>query len=224
MAEPGLVRDCLMAMQDAADGAPVTVKCRIGIDEMDPEAGLDAFIETIAESGIGHVIIHARKAWLKGLSPKENREIPPLDYDRVVRLAARFPGLAVSINGGITAVDQAVDFAARFDGVMVGRVAYQQPFSLGLMAAAIQQHDPADRFAVARAMADYADAETRKGTRLIAISRHMLGLMAGLPGARAWRRSLSEDARTAEAATAGDLIRRATDRIETEIAARKVAA
>lgn len=223
MAEPELVRDCLRAMQDTADGRPVTVKCRIGIDDMDAEAGLDHFIDVIAESGISHVIIHARKAWLKGLSPKENRDIPPLDYDRVQRLAARLPDLAISINGGITTVDQASAMAAQFAGVMVGRIAYQQPFILGRMAAAIQGHDPADRFAVARKMADYAEDQCIKGTRPIAITRHMLGLMAGLPGARGWRRSLSEDARDADQA-AGDLIRKATDRIEHEIASRQVAA
>ena len=227
MAEPGLVRDCVNAMQDAAAGRPVTVKCRIGIDDMDPETGLDTFIGTVAESGIGHVIIHARKAWLKGLSPKENREIPPLDYDRVRRLAQSFPDLNISIDGGITAVDQAAAMAADFDGVMIGRAAYQQPFTLARMAAAIQHDDAAetpDRFAVARRMADYAAQETAAGTRLIAITRHMLGLMAGLPGARAWRRRLSEDARGMNDAAAADLIRHATDQIESEIAARKVAA
>ena len=185
MAEPELVRDCLIAMQDAAGGRPVTVKCRIGIDDMDPETGLDTFIGTVAESGISHVIIHARKAWLKGLSPAENREIPPLDYDRVRRLAARFPDLHISINGGIATVEQAAAMAADFDGVMIGRAAYQQPFTLARMAAAIQPHDAAgdvpDRFAVARRMADYAARETAAGTRLIAITRHMLGLMSGLP-------------------------------------------
>ena len=228
MAEPELVRDCLKAMQDAAEGRPVTVKCRIGIDDMDAETGLDTFIGSVAESGIGHVIIHARKAWLKGLSPKENREIPPLDYDRVQRLAHRFPDLNISINGGITGVDQAAEMAEVFDGVMIGRAAYQQPFTLARMAAVIQPDDTAgdvaDRFDVARRMADYAARETAAGTRLIAITRHMLGLMSGLPGARAWRRRLSEDARGMNDAAAADLIRHATDQIESEIAARKVAA
>ena len=228
MAEPELVRDCLNAMQDAAEGRPVTVKCRIGIDDMDAETGLDTFIGSVAESGIGHVIIHARKAWLKGLSPKENREIPPLDYDRVQRLAHRFPDLNISINGGITAVDQAAEMAEVFDGVMIGRAAYQQPFTFARMAAVIQPDDTAgdvaDRFDVARRMADYAARETAAGTRLIAITRHMLGLMSGLPGARNWRRRLSEDARGMNDAAAADLIRHATDQIESEIAARKVAA
>lgn len=224
MAEPGLVRDCVAAMQDAAKDRPVTVKCRIGIDDMDPEAGLDEFIATVSESGIRHVIIHARKAWLKGLSPKENREIPPLDYDRVRRLKDRFSDLAISINGGIATLEEAKHLAADFDGVMIGRAAYQAPFTLATMAAQLQNHDRADRFAVARKMADYARAETTRGTRLIAITRHMLGLMAGLPGARAWRRSLSEDARGLGDAAAADLIHQATDTIERLIADREVAA
>ena len=224
MAEPALVRDCIWAMQDAAKDRPVTVKCRIGIDDMDPEKGLDEFIGKITETSIGHVIIHARKAWLKGLSPKENREIPPLDYDRVRRLMKTFPDLHVSINGGITDAEQAVLLADEFAGVMIGRTAYQQPFTLAQMAAGIQHHNPVDRFDIARQMADYARDYTGKGTRLIAITRHMLGLMAGLPGARGWRRTLSEDARRADHSAAADLILEATDRIETEIAARKVAA
>ncbi|XDZ65058.1 tRNA dihydrouridine(20/20a) synthase DusA [Alphaproteobacteria bacterium LSUCC0684] len=222
MAEPALVAALTAAMIDAAEGRPVSVKCRIGIDDMDPEEGLDRFIETVASSGVRHFIIHARKAWLNGLSPKENRTIPPLDYDRVARLAKSFPELSFSLNGGITRADAARDLGEGFAGVMIGRAAYQTPHELALMAAAIQGDGRADRFAIARAMADYAEMEQEKGTRLIAISRHMLGLMSGLPGARAWRRTLSEDARE-ETADAG-VIREATDRLEARIHAQQDAA
>ena len=222
MAEPHLVADCMAAMMDAAGGAPVTVKCRIGIDDMDPETGLYHFVETVAKSGVHHFIIHARKAWLNGLSPKENRTIPPLDYDRVIRLKQQFPDLKFSLNGGITRVEDAVDYAAIFHGVMIGRAAYQTPYILAQMAAEIYGHDAPDRMAVAMKMADYADQECAKGTKLIAITRHMLGLMHGLPGAKAWRRSLSEDARGDDASP--DVIRHATEQLMTEINRRTLAA
>ena len=227
MAEPELVAACMAAMKDAAGinaggDIPVTVKCRIGIDDMDPEQGLNRFVETVAKSGVDHFIIHARKAWLNGLSPKENRTIPPLDYDRVIRLKQDFPDLKFSINGGISRVEDAVHFADIFHGVMVGRAAYQTPNILAEMAAAIYGHDQADRMAVAMAMADYAEGECARGTKLIAITRHMLGLMHGLPGAKAWRRSLSEDARGDDASP--DVIRHATEKLVTEINARTLAA
>lgn len=222
MAEPELVAACMAAMKDAAGDIPATVKCRIGIDDMDPEQGLNRFVETVAKSGVQHFIIHARKAWLNGLSPKENRTIPPLDYDRVIRLKQDFPDLKFSINGGISRVEDAVDFADIFHGVMVGRAAYQTPNILAEMAAAIYGHDQVDRMAVAMAMADYAEGECAKGTKLIAITRHMLGLMHGLPGAKAWRRSLSEDARGDDASP--DVIRHATEKLITEINARTLAA
>ncbi len=227
MAEPELVAECMAAMInaagiDAAGDIPATVKCRIGIDDMDPEQGLNRFVETVAKSGVQHFIIHARKAWLNGLSPKENRTIPPLDYDRVIRLKQDFPDLKFSINGGISRVEDAVHFADIFHGVMVGRAAYQTPNILAEMAAAIYGHDQADRMAVAMAMADYAEGECAKGTKLIAITRHMLGLMHGLPGAKAWRRSLSEDARGDDASP--DVIRHATEKLITEINRRTLAA
>ena len=222
MAEPELVADCMAAMIEAAGDIPATVKCRIGIDDMDPEQGLNRFVETVAKSGVQHFIIHARKAWLNGLSPKENRTIPPLDYDRVIRLKQDFTDLKFSINGGISRVEDAVHFADIFHGVMVGRAAYQTPNILAEMAAAIYGHDQADRMAVAMAMADYAEGECGKGTKLIAITRHMLGLMHGLPGAKAWRRSLSEDARGDDASP--DVIRHATEKLITEINARTLAA
>ena len=227
MAEPELVADCMAAMAETAGATPVTVKCRIGIDDMDSETGLTHFVETVAKSGVQHFIIHARKAWLKGLSPKENRTIPPLDYDRVMRLKKAFPHLNFSINGGITKVEDAAEFARMFHGVMVGRAAYQTPFTLAEMAAAIYGHDTPDRMAVAMAMADYADKECAKGTKLIAITRHMLGLMHGLPGAKAWRRSLSEEARGKDSRgedASADVIRRATTQLITEINARTLAA
>ena len=222
MAEPELVAACMAAMKDAAGDIPATVKCRIGIDDMDPEQGLNRFVETVAKSGVQHFIIHARKAWLNGLSPKENRTIPPLDYDRVIRLKQDFPKISFSINGGISRVEDAVHFADIFHGVMVGRAAYQTPNILAEMAAAIYGHDQVDRMAVAMAMADYAEGECAKGTKLIAITRHMLGLMHGLPGAKAWRRSLSEDARGDDASP--DVIRHATEKLITEINARTLAA
>ena len=222
MAEPELVADCMAAMITAAGEVPATVKCRIGIDDMDPEQGLNRFVETVAKSGVTHFIIHARKAWLNGLSPKENRTIPPLDYDRVIRLKQDFPQLNISINGGINRVEDAADFAEIFHGVMIGRAAYQTPYMLAEMSAAIYGHEVVDRMAVAMAMADYAEDERAKGTKLIAITRHMLGLMHGLPGAKAWRRSLSEDARGDD--ESADVIRHATEKLIKEINARTLAA
>jgi len=222
MAEPELVRDCMAAMMAAAGDAPVSVKCRLGIDDMDIEEGLDRFVETVASAGVRHFIIHARKAWLNGLSPKENRTIPPLDYDRVRRLKRDRPDLEISLNGGIARVDDAVALAASFDGVMIGRAAYQTPFIFAEMAAAIFGHAAADRMQVAMAMADYSEAESTKGTKVIAITRHMLGLMHGLPGAKSWRRSLSEDARGDYASPM--IIRDATERLIQEINARTLAA
>jgi len=222
MAEPELVAACTGAMITAAAGRPVSVKCRIGIDEMDIEDDLDNFIRVVAASGVDHFIIHARKAWLNGLSPKENRTIPPLNYDRVTRLKESFPELCFSLNGGITSADQAADLAAGFAGVMIGRAAYQTPHELALMAQAVQGDGVTDRFGVARAMADYAEREQEKGTRLIAVTRHMLGLMSGLPGARAWRRALSEDARAENAGA--EVIRRATDILEDKFLSQQDAA
>ena len=222
IAEPELVRDCVAAMKAASKGRSVTVKCRIGIDDMDPELGLDRFVDTVSEAGVTHFIIHARKAWLKGLSPKDNRIIPPLDYGRVYRLAARRPDLDFSINGGITEIDKVKEFAHDFKGVMIGRAAYQTPYILARMSAAIYGHDCIDRMDIAMQMADYADSWVNNEGRLIAVTRHMLGLMNGLPGAKAWRRSLSEETR-APAAHA-DVIREATKRLRDTIDAANMAA
>ncbi len=195
MERPTLVADCVRAMMAETD-VPVTVKCRIGVDDQDPETILPEFIETIAGAGVRHVIIHARKAWLQGLSPKENREIPPLDHDLVLRMKQRFPELAISINGGITSLDQAKALlAAGLDGVMIGRAAYHDPAATLIGADALWGDDFApDAFAVVEAMRPYIAAHLANGGRLHQITRHMLGLFTGRPGARGWRRTLSEGA------------------------------
>jgi len=208
MAEPATVAACVAAMRRAVD-VPVTVKCRIGIDDQDTERALDDLVEAVAGEGCGHVIVHARKAWLKGLSPKENRSVPPLDYDRVYRLKARRPDLLVTINGGIPDLDAAAAHLTRVDGVMLGRAAYETPWLLAEADSRIHGAgaDPArDRLAVVGAMAEYADRQrVAHGTPLNAVSRHMLGLFHGLPGARAWRRHLAEEAHR-EGADGGTLI------------------
>ncbi len=206
MAEPKLVADLVAAMKSATT-RPVSVKCRLGIDDMDIENGLDDFVDAVCGGGADHLIIHARKAWLKGLSPKENRDIPPLDYDRVYRLKRRLPDLPISINGGFASADAITSALEVMDGVMLGRAAYQLPYQFGLWAALIYDQPPPDADAVMARMADYADAETASGERLIAITRHMLGFANGQKGARRWRRMLSEEARTPTAN--GDLIRNA---------------
>ncbi len=195
MAEPALVARCIAAMQDAV-GIPVTVKSRIGIDDQDDYADLLRFVDTVAVAGCRSFTVHARKAWLEGLSPKQNREIPPLNYERVYRLKAERPDLEIVINGGIRSLDEAEAHLARVDGVMIGRAAYQDPY---LLAEADRRlfgvPGPAvSREAVVEAMIAYAQRETARGVPVKCITRHMLGLFNGLPGARAWRRSLSETA------------------------------
>jgi tRNA-dihydrouridine synthase A len=200
MERPGLVADCVAAMLDASD-VPVTVKCRIGVDDQVPEVTLPDFIETVAGAGVQHIIIHARKAWLQGLSPKENREIPPLDHDLVVRMKRRFPDLTICINGGITRLDQVRSFlAAGLDGVMLGRAAYHDPGSVLIGADALWGDDFApDPFAVVDAMRPYIAAHLAAGGKLHQVTRHMLGLFTGRPGARGWRRVLSAGANRADA-------------------------
>lgn len=196
MTMPGLVGDCVAAMIAAQD-RPVTVKCRIGVDDQDPEEVLPRFLEAIRAAGVRRVTIHARKAWLQGLSPKENREIPPLDYDLVLRMKAAFPDLHLSINGGVQTLDAAMDLLGRgLDGVMVGRAAYHQPMDiLGAADARVwgvgQEVDVSE--VVARMEGHVAD-HLAAGGRLHQVTRHMLGLFAGRPGARGWRRVLSEEA------------------------------
>ncbi len=195
MLQPGLVADCLRAMQDQAR-VPVTVKCRIGVDEQNPETVLPAFLETIAAAGVGHVIIHARKAWLQGLSPKENREIPPLDHGLVLRMKAWFPELTICLNGGVTTLAQAEGLiAAGLDGVMVGRAAYHDPASVLVGADRLWGEGTGlEALAAVEAMQPYIAAHLAAGGRLHQITRHMLGAFTGRPGARGWRRVLSEGA------------------------------
>jgi tRNA-dihydrouridine synthase A len=193
MLEPERVRDGLAAMREAVD-VPVTVKKRIGVDEQDSEAFLHRFVEIVADSGIDTFIIHARKAWLSGLSPKQNREVPPLDHERVRRLKAAFPRLRFVLNGGIVDVAGAVAAMGSFDGVMLGRAAYQNPWILAeLQQRLAPEQAPVSRHDVVAGMIDYAGRMQReRGVRLQAIGRHMLGLFHGQPGARGWRRGLSQ--------------------------------
>ena len=195
MAEPQLVADCVAAMK-AAVTVPVTVKCRLGIDEQDIEAPLDAFVDGVIAAGVDGIYVHARKAWLEGLSPKQNREVPPLDYDRVYRLAARLSPLPVAINGGIASLDDAEMHLSHVSGVMIGRAAYHNPMLLaGIDRRFFGEMDAAPTLPqIVAIMADYAEGELRRGTRLNAISRPMLGLAGGRRGARHFRRILTVDA------------------------------
>ena len=193
MLEPALVADCVKAMRDAV-AVPVTVKCRIGVDDQDDYSGLQQFTETMLEAGVGVLMVHARKAWLKGLSPKENREVPPLDYQRVYRLKREFPGLVVVINGGITTVDQVEAHLAQLDGVMLGRAAYHNPYLLAQVEHALHGEPLPTRESVLQHFRSYVEAELARGTALKHISRHLLGLYQGEPGARAFRRTISEGA------------------------------
>ncbi|WP_299589420.1 tRNA dihydrouridine(20/20a) synthase DusA [uncultured Tateyamaria sp.] len=196
MREPARVAQCVRAMRDAVD-VPVTVKCRIGVDEQDPETVLPEFLAQIVAAGCERVTIHARKAWLKGLSPKENRDIPPLDYDLVMRMKGLFPNLHISINGGIASLTQAQEMLdAGLDGVMIGRAAYHQPADILCSADRLIFGAGTDTTAEAAVMSmlPYIEAHLQGGGRLHQITRHMLGLFAGRPGARGWRRVLSEGA------------------------------
>ncbi|MFZ1107037.1 MAG: tRNA dihydrouridine(20/20a) synthase DusA [Rhodomicrobium sp.] len=195
MAEPDLVAACVTAMREAAAGAvPVTVKCRIGVDHQDSEADLARFIDRVAAAGCETFIVHARKAWLQGLSPKENREIPPLDYDRVYRLKRAFPELTLVLNGGIATLADAAVCLQSADGVMLGRAAYKSPALLGDVDRLLfgEGEKPAAHIVLQR-MLDYAAAELERGTRLSSMTRHMTGLMNGIPGARRFRRLLTEE-------------------------------
>ena len=193
MAEPERVAACVEAMA-AVTTKPVTVKCRIGIDDSDEEVFLDRFVDCVAAAGCRVFIVHARKAWLKGLSPKENREVPPLNHARVARLKARRPDLTIVLNGGIIDPEAAGARLAVVDGIMIGRAAYQNPMLLGAFTRALQDagHAEPDRAALLAEMRVYAEAAMAGGTPLRAIARHLLGLYNGEPGARGWRRRLSE--------------------------------
>ena len=198
MKSPDVVAACVTAMQDAAPTVPVTVKCRIGVDDQDPEAVLPAFLQKLRGAGVSDVTIHARLAWLEALSPKQNRDIPPLNYPLVKAMKTAFPDMAIRINGGISNLEQARDFlAGGLDGVMIGRAAYHDPANIligadrkifGQSGANVTAED-----AVLR-MLPYIEKECAGGTRLSTITRHMLGVFSGRPGARMWRRHLSENA------------------------------
>lgn len=192
MAEPQLVGACVAAMKEAVD-IPVTVKCRIGIDDQDPEVALDALVLAVKAAGVDALIVHARKAWLQGLSPRENRDIPPLDYQRVYRLKAAHPDLPISINGGVGSIEAARDHLAHVDGVMMGRAAYQEPWRL-LAADAVLFDAPASFASPKQALEayfPYVERELAAGTRLHAMTRHVLGLFRSVPGARAFRRHIA---------------------------------
>lgn len=193
MAEPGLVAACIAAMR-AAVALPVTVKTRIGIDKRDSYAELVEFVGRVAEGGCQTFIIHARKAWLQGLSPKQNREIPPLRHDIVYQLKQDFPHLTIILNGGLRTLEQIDQQRRKVDGVMVGRAAYENPYLL----AEVEQHFWAaeraipTRHQIIRALLPYIERQLQHGTPLHCMTRHLLGLFQGVPGARAWRRYLSE--------------------------------
>ena len=193
MADPALVAECVAAMGEASP-LPVTVKTRIGIDEHQSYAFLAQFVATVASAGCRTLIIHARKAWLQGLSPKENREVPPLDYQAVYRVKQDFPQLEIILNGGITDLNQAQDHLTKVDGVMLGRAAYHNPYLLAEVDRRFfgDLRPPLSRHQVVARMLPYVEQELAAGTRLHHITRHILGLYQGVPGARAWRRYLSE--------------------------------
>ncbi|MGE4219223.1 MAG: tRNA dihydrouridine(20/20a) synthase DusA [Alphaproteobacteria bacterium] len=218
MAEPDLVARSVAAMRGAVS-VPVTVKCRIGIDDQDPWATLCGFVPRLRDAGCERVIVHARKAWLSGLSPKENREIPPLRYDLVYGLKSAFPEMTVVLNGGVHS-HVAIDAHLRYvDGVMLGRAAYQTPW---ILAEADRRyfsagHAVPDRHAVVRAYLPYIERELGLGTPLMGMSRHILGLFQGIPGARAWRRHLSENACRPDAGAG--VVLAALDRVPTVVPA-----
>ena len=201
MAEPALVAECVAAMA-AAQPRPVTVKTRIGIDDSAGYEFLARFIETVAAAGCAHFIIHARKAWLKGLSPRENREVPPLDYGMAYRLKREFPALAVSVNGGISDLAAIDAHLGQLDGVMIGREAYQNPWFLAEAEQHLYQAAPTTRAGIVQAYLPYIESQLARGVPLHAITRHMLGLFNGQRGGRQWRRFLSENAHRAGAGIA----------------------
>jgi tRNA-dihydrouridine synthase A len=193
MAEPALVAEGVAAMKRAVK-VPVTVKCRIGIDDQDPELALDTLARGVIEAGADALIVHARKAWLNGLSPKENRDIPPLDYDRVYRLKAAMPRVPIIINGGIASLDEAKRHLAHVDGVMLGRAAYQEPWRLLSVDPDLFGEAPprATMQDALESMIPYIEGELARGTRLHAITRHFVGAFFAVSGARAFRRHLAE--------------------------------
>ncbi len=192
MREPALVGDCVAALK-ASVTVPVTVKCRLGVDEQDPELALDALADAVVSAGCDALIVHARKAWLKGLSPKENRSVPPLDYDRVGRLKQRVPNVPIVLNGGLASLDSIQAELARVDGVMVGRAAYQEPaLLLDVDPVLFGEERPVENaFAAVEAFIPYIERQLSEGVPLHAMTRHMLGLFNGRRGARTWRQHLA---------------------------------
>ncbi|MFK7955337.1 MAG: tRNA dihydrouridine(20/20a) synthase DusA [Lysobacterales bacterium] len=199
MREPSLVAECLSAMGEAV-AIPVTVKHRLGVDDQDEDADLETFVEAVTSSGVTTLVVHARKALLKGLSPKENRTVPPLNYPRVYRVAREHPELTIVINGGIDSVDQSVDHLNHVDGVMLGRAAYHNPWILTqCQEAFLDGGAPASREDVLRAWRPYVEQKLSEHTPLKHMTRHVLGLFQGQPGGRFWRRFLSENAHLPDA-------------------------
>lgn len=221
MREPDLVAECMAAIKNAVK-IPATVKCRIGVDDQDPEEALFTLVDRSAAAGVEGFVVHARKAWLKGLSPKENRDIPPLDYELVYRLKRERPNLTIAINGGVPGVDAALEHLANgVDGVMLGRAAYHEAGLLGQVDRRVFGMDVADvdRFEAVERYKPYLAREVAAGTHLAAMSRHMLGLFHGLPGARAWRRILTVEGVKADAGL--DVVDRALDAVRAALAARE---
>jgi tRNA-dihydrouridine synthase A len=193
MREPALVADCAAAMR-AAVSVPITVKCRLGVDDQEPEESLRAMIAACSQAGVGTFIVHARKAWLEGLSPKENRDVPPLDYELVYRVKRENPSLTIVLNGGIATLDAAERHLAHVDGVMMGRAAYQSPAVLAEVDRRFFGGEEIDFENAVEAYVDYVDEQLTRGVPLNAMTKHMLGLFNGRPGARLFRRHLSENA------------------------------
>jgi tRNA-dihydrouridine synthase A len=216
MREPALVAQCVAAMRKAV-AVPVTVKCRIGVDEQDPDVALPDLARQVRDAGCETLIVHARKAWLEGLSPKENRDVPPLEYERAYDLKAAMPGMEIIVNGGILTPDEAAAHLAHVDGVMLGRAAYQTPYVLadvdrrfyGDARPAPSRHEVLERFL------PYVEEQLARGTHLHAMSRHILGLFQGMPGARAFRRHISENAPRKDATA--DVIRDAMALVPSEV-------
>jgi tRNA-dihydrouridine synthase A len=215
MREPELVGRAVAAMKRAVD-IPVTVKCRLGVDDQDPETALDALTDAVVAAGTDAIVVHARKAWLDGLSPKQNRDVPPLDYDRVHQLKDRHPGVWIGLNGGLADLDEAVSHLGHLDGVMFGRAAYQSPWRLAAVDRLVFGETGGDieLAAAVEAYLPYVERQLSAGIPLVAMTRHMLGLFQGVPGARAWRRTLTVEAVRPE--TGVDVIERALSALEPE--------
>ena len=213
MQEPDLVADCYAAMANAVS-VPVTVKCRLGVDDQDVEATLPHFIKTVASAGCTHFIIHARKAWLKGLSPKENRDVPPLDYDLVRRMKTEFPTLEIVLNGGLTTLEQTETETTNLDGIMYGRVAYHNPWMLRDIDELLygEASSNVTRFEIVDALIGYAQKHENNNPSVKALCRHIMGLFAGQHGARLWRRTISET--MASGALPSEVIRRAATEMQ----------